>query len=263
MAKQSSEEKVIPLGIVFMVMGFVIVCTAVTISLILLKAPSPSTEPVQAASLPTTPPDMAATNIPLLPETLIKGDETDQATGPIASETALTYVQGQPERIIIPSLNLDAPVNSVGLIQVQNNGQIYYQWEVPGDYHVGWHNTSAPLGKAGNTVLNGHHNIEGEVFRDLANLESGDEIVVYGRERPYTYTVSTVEILPERDQTLAVRMENAHWISPTDDERLTLVTCWPYEDNSHRLIVVAFPAVGADNRASNESVAPASSHAGN
>ena len=48
-------------------------------------------------------------------------------------------------------------------------------------------------------------------------------------------------ILEERDQSLDVRIENAQWIEQTDDERLTLVTCWPYTDNSHRLIVVAHP----------------------
>jgi len=38
-----------------------------------------------------------------------------------------------------------------------------------------------------------------------------------------------------------VRQENARWIAPTDDERLTLVTCWPYTNNTHRVVVVAKP----------------------
>ncbi|HID54608.1 MAG TPA: sortase, partial [Anaerolineae bacterium] len=33
----------------------------------------------------------------------------------------------------------------------------------------------------------------------------------------------------------------AEWIMPTEDERITLVTCWPYTDNTNRLIVVAQP----------------------
>jgi LPXTG-site transpeptidase (sortase) family protein len=28
---------------------------------------------------------------------------------------------------------------------------------------------------------------------------------------------------------------------PSTDERLTLITCWPYETNTHRLIIVALP----------------------
>ena len=31
-------------------------------------------------------------------------------------------------------------------------------------------------------------------------------------------------------------------LAPTDDVRVTLVTCWPYTNNTHRVIVVAKPA---------------------
>lgn len=40
-----------------------------------------------------------------------------------------------------------------------------------------------------------------------------------------------------------VRMDNARWILPSTDERLTLVTCWPAKSNTHRLIIVASPHV--------------------
>jgi sortase A len=48
--------------------------------------------------------------------------------------------------------------------------------------------------------------------------------------------------LQERWQTTEERLENARWIQPSADERVTLVTCWPRFGNSHRLIVVAAPA---------------------
>jgi sortase A len=38
-----------------------------------------------------------------------------------------------------------------------------------------------------------------------------------------------------------VRMQNARWIMPTPDERLTLVTCAPDAQSTHRLIIVALP----------------------
>jgi sortase A len=40
---------------------------------------------------------------------------------------------------------------------------------------------------------------------------------------------------------LEIRMANAEWLGGTDDERLTLVTCWPQKSNTHRLIIVARP----------------------
>jgi sortase A len=64
-------------------------------------------------------------------------------------------------------------------------------------------------------------------------LWAGDEMRLY--------QVAETLILPERDQPLEVRLANAQYIQPTDDERLTLITCWPYEDNSHRAVVIARP----------------------
>jgi len=97
------------------------------------------------------------------------------------------------------------------------------------------------LGDVGNTVLNGHHNAYGEVFKDLVELKEGDLIEVYSGDSKYVYKVNTILLLPEKYQSMEERIENASWIMPTTDERVTLVTCWPPESNTHRLIVVAFP----------------------
>lgn len=134
----------------------------------------------------------------------------------------------------------------VGLMTVTQGGQIYMQWQVPDGDVVGWHEGSATPGQPGNIVLNGHHNINGQVFRDLVKLRPGDAITVYVGDRGYRYLVSERHILAEKGQPLAVRLKNAQWIQPTPDERLTLVTCWPYTSNTHRLIVVARPAPQSD-----------------
>jgi sortase A len=102
-------------------------------------------------------------------------------------------------------------------------------------------NTSAPFGLPGNTVLDGHHNVKGEVFRDLWTLQAGDEITLYAGAQARPYRVRQVLILPEKGQPLEVRLANARYIQPSEDERLTLVTCWPYENNTHRTVVVALP----------------------
>jgi sortase A len=115
-------------------------------------------------------------------------------------------------------------------------------WNVPNRFAAGWLNTSAPAGERGNTVLDGHHNIAGEVFRYVVDLKRGDTIQLWVGNQPREYVVSLRKILPEKGQPLEVRLDNAKWIQPTSDERLTLVTCWPYTNNTHRLIVVALPA---------------------
>ena len=90
-------------------------------------------------------------------------------------------------------------------------------------------------------MLNGHHNIKGMVFRNLYQVEAGDTIEVYSGEQVFKYVVVHTDILPERNQPIDVRLSNAEWIKETEDERITLITCWPWESNTHRVIVVAVP----------------------
>ena len=146
-----------------------------------------------------------------------------------------------PTRLVIPAIGLDAPVDPVGWHVETDNGRPANVWDAPDYFAAGWLKTSAPLEMPGNTVLDGHNNIEGEVFRSLANIQIGDTITVYTTSQGHVYRVSQKLILKEIGQPLEVRLANAQYISPTDDERLTLVTCWPPTGNSHRLIIVAQP----------------------
>ncbi|MBI3911303.1 MAG: sortase, partial [Armatimonadetes bacterium] len=149
-----------------------------------------------------------------------------------------------PDRLVIPAIGLEAPVEPAPLTLVEVDGRRVGQYQIPAYFAAGWHDGSAPLGVPGNTVLGGHHNIYGEVFRHLEHLNVGDEIRVYAGEREFAYRVEEKMILPEKGQPLMVRLTNAKWIEATDDERLTLVTCWPYTNNTHRLIIVARPVSG-------------------
>lgn len=49
-------------------------------------------------------------------------------------------------------------------------------------------------------------------------------------------------ILHEKDESLDIRLNNGRRILPSEDERLTLVTCCPEDSNTHRLIIVAVPS---------------------
>jgi sortase A len=145
-----------------------------------------------------------------------------------------------PDRLIIKSVGMDAPVVPVGWSVVEQNGQQYSVWDVA-DYAGGWHKTSAPPGQPGNTVLSGHHNIKGEVFRYLVDVQEGDEVDLYVGDAVYPYYVEQKLIVKEKGEPIEVRRQNAQWIAPTGDVRVTLITCWPYTNNTHRVIVVAKP----------------------
>ncbi len=147
-----------------------------------------------------------------------------------------------PNRLLIPAINLDVPIVAVGWSVSEQDGQPISQWDVPNWRAAGWLNTSALVGAPGNTVLEGHQDIDGRVFEDLEYLKEGDEIQVQAASQIRKYVIALRTIVPEKDQPLEVRRENARWIGRSNDERLTLVTCWPRNDNTHRLILVALPA---------------------
>lgn len=146
-----------------------------------------------------------------------------------------------PTRLVIPAIKLDAPVIPAKSRVIRVEGEKVRQWLVPNEFAAGWHKNTARLGEPGNTVINGHHNVYGEVFVRLVDLAEGDVIEIYSETRVYRYIVANKMILPEIYQDLDTRMENAQWILPSEDERVTLITCWPYESNTHRLVIVARP----------------------
>ncbi len=148
---------------------------------------------------------------------------------------------GKPDRIVIEAIGLDAPVVESKTSEVSIGSEKFLQWKAPDELAAGWHTDSAMLGAGGNTVLNGHHNVYGEVFKQLVDLKSGDVIQLYSGEHRFDYWVTNSMILTERFATLEKRLQNAAWIAPSPDTRLTLITCWPYDSNTHRLIIVAQP----------------------
>jgi len=258
-ARRQAESDKVPLSGVFVAIGVLVLMTVCGVWVVAphtVPAPLYAVVERQMAQPGILPTLAAVAQLPPLPTTTPTPDETavllpesslDQAAYPdnyVWAETAVRRQPGagEPERILIPSIDLDAPVSPISLQAVVEGSQTYYQWPVPNEFRAGWHDNSARLGQAGNTVLNGHHNIFGQVFRHLVNLNQGDKIMIEdGTGQVFTYQVTLKEIFPERDQPLAVRLENAHWIGATDDERLTIVTCWPLTDNSHRLVIVAEP----------------------
>lgn len=147
-----------------------------------------------------------------------------------------------PDRIVIPAIGLDAPVVVAEFNFTQIEGETFGQWLAPSEYAAGWHPNSALLGEPGNTVINGHHNEFGKVFEKIVDLKVGDEIDVYSKGRKFAYVVANPPMkLLELYQNVETRLNNARWLAHTDDERLTLVTCWPPLSNTYRVIVVARP----------------------
>lgn len=258
----STSDKVILLGAMLLVISFagLLIDSALANApdedernvVVRVAAPTQAGAQVQPTWTPFQP--QAPTPAAAVPETGGAQIAIGDITPPPAGERAVFLVPVNPEatatpeaapltpdRIVIPSIQVDAPVVPSGYRLLDYYGQVYQQWEAPTDYAAGWQLSSPGIGVPGNTVLNGHHNVYGSVFGRLADLPEGDMIQIYSGGTLIQYEIANKMILPEEGQSLDVRLDNARWLQPTDDERLTLVTCWPPNGNSHRLIIVARP----------------------
>jgi sortase A len=134
-----------------------------------------------------------------------------------------------PSRLSIPVMFLDSPVHEVEV----NMGQ----WEVS-PLDVGHHVGTGNPGQVGNVVLAAHRDINSALFRELDRLQPGDEVFVYNALGEYRYIVS---------ESFVVNPDDAEVMEPTEDKRVTLITCTPIGLATQRLIVVAtldesFPA---------------------
>lgn len=199
-------------------------------------AVQPTPFPTAAPPTPTPTPPPTETPVPGAPATVAL-PTIPRSTPAVATPAPAT---SPPTRIVIPAINLDAPVVEVGWKVVERDGQTTTEWEVA-DYAAGFHIGSAYPGNVGNTVLSGHHNVRGKVFRYLVNVNPGDLVILYADGRAYYYRVESKQILPEKYASDEQRRKNAELIGYFPEERLTLVTCWPYTSNTHRVVVVARP----------------------
>jgi sortase A len=91
---------------------------------------------------------------------------------------------------------------------------------------------TAPLGEAGNAAIAAHRaRTKGRLFNRLNELETGDKLTVEQRSGMVTYTV--FQVLRVEPTDVSVLQANGK------DKILTLITCDPVVNATHRLIVQA------------------------
>lgn len=192
--------------------------------------------------VPTFTPTLSSDQAPLTATTPTPSSPTPVAEPvlPVPTVAVRLPASSPPTRLVIPKIGLDVPVLTVGAIKVKRGGKTQLVWaDVP---NAGaFHETSAYPGNPGNTVINGHRDISGSIFRNLDDLEPGDEIMLYVGDVVYLYYVAETVILPETFASAEQRADNLKYIGFMPEERLTLVTCTPPGLATHRLLVIARP----------------------
>lgn len=147
-----------------------------------------------------------------------------------------------PVRLHLPAVGIDTKVVPVGwdMIPAPNGQGMKAEWQVA-DFAVGHHQGSANPGEPGNVVLSGHVDYKGEVFRELYNSTKGDEVIMYTEKGQYLYVITDIMLVKEVGVSEEQKKRNAAYMNLTPDPTLTMITCWPYGIDDHRLIVIAKP----------------------
>lgn len=92
-------------------------------------------------------------------------------------------------------------------------------------------NTSLPIGgKNTNSVLAGHRGYRGiPFFRDIENLQIGDEVIINNYWQELKYIVSDIQIiLPSESEEVLIQ---------DGKDMISLITCHPYRLNYQRYVV--------------------------
>jgi sortase A len=147
-----------------------------------------------------------------------------------------------PVHLLIPSVGIDSEVVPVSwqMLPGKNGADARTEWQVA-DYAVGHHAGSANPGQEGNVVLSGHVDYRGEVFKELHKVQKGDTVMLDTEKGQYVYIVTDLVIVKEEGVPEEQKRQNATYMNPTPDQTLTMITCWPYGIDDHRLIVIAKP----------------------
>ena len=232
----------------------------------------PTAAPPTASPAPVASPSPAPTQTPA-PTVATAVAPSPTPTRPLPSATPpptatpapspAPIVSGPPVRIVIPApISIDAPVVEMGWHVEQGPNGPQSVWDLDKlTGAVGHHLNSALLGESGNVVISGHNNIYGREFEaislvawddakrqrvddftDRSEVLNGRTIQLYDAAgRRFDYTITAFYRLKDTGVSLEQRIANGRFMEPTDDARLTLVTCWPIWSNTHRLVVVAQP----------------------
>ncbi len=200
-------------------------------------APIPATTVTTAATTTVAPTTTATTSTTTTAASTTAPAPTTSTSTTTPATTATTLVVEAPAaQPIAPPVDAYAqePVIEMGSIAIPKLGVDMTMYEgirlTTLDYGPGhWPGTALP-GQSGNVVVGGHRTSSHRVFRDVDQLEAGDEIIFRDASGEHTYLVNRVEVVEP----------TAVWIiDPTETPTATLFACHPPGSTAQRIVVFA------------------------
>ncbi|HVZ11923.1 MAG TPA: class F sortase [Patescibacteria group bacterium] len=146
----------------------------------------------------------------------------------------LNIATNRPEILDIPSIDVHANVESVGL-DAQNRMDIPKNWD-----NVAWYNLGPHPGAAGNSVIDGHVDTTTgapAVFARLSELKEGDTITVVEGNITHMFRVTSLEAFDTNNFPLQ------RVFGSSDSSYLNLITCdgiWNKDVKSYSKRLVVF-----------------------
>lgn len=215
-------EVLVVLALIYIIAEFFVVRAELnqdTIAAIQITAtPTPIRPLIDVVVLPSghRPPDQAGNAAPLDPMDEIPA-HLQGLVQPITPLPIPTPGPGQPTRLVIRAIGVDAPVVQGDTWDLLKKG-------------VGHHQGTADPGQRGNMVFSAHNDVYGEIFRNLDKLQPGDEISVYSGAQLYRYVITQKRIVEPTEVSV---------MYPTSDPTLTLISCYPYLVDDKRIAITA------------------------
>jgi sortase A len=176
---------------------------------------------------------------------IFRNDRYDRVSGVVLPAPVISGPSVQvdplnvPERVIIPSIEVNAAVQHVGTTEAGTmQAPTYYK-------DVSWFKLGAAPGEVGNSVIAGHYdtkNGKDAVFKNLRNLAVGEEIIVRNEKGESVRFVVKESVLVDYENPPREILERV--FGPSQSANLVLITCdgtWLEEEKTYtdRLIVFA------------------------
>lgn len=135
-------------------------------------------------------------------------------------EDVLNFGDGVMGTINIPKINVNLPIYHGTSEDDLQKGAIHN------------YNSSLPIGGEGtHAVISAHTALPGKVYFDnLSELEKGDKFSITILNKKITYEVTDINIVKPKETNDYLSIEDGK-------DLVTLVTCYPYAVNTHRLLV--------------------------
>ncbi len=216
-------------SITFIVTGITV---AACIAFVLILVHALWYAPDESASADIAVPQRTTLNSVALPAT----STSEKKAVSNSTSTSNQLVAEYPSRLVIPAINIDAHVKSVGLTADGNMA-------TPGNFvDVGWYKYGTVPGNTGSAVIDGHVDnglaLAG-VFKHLGDLKKGDDVYIKTNSgEEIHFVVSAVEQYPHDS------LPSDYIFNDKSGSRIRLITCtgsWIANSKTYdeRLVVTA------------------------